>query len=77
MHLPSRFRRPAVYKTAGENAQLLRSKALSEHGFPDYTRNDTMDPTLELIVEAWAVLPNHIKAAIDTLVNSVLRTKNT
>ena len=75
-HRTDSNRRPAVYKTAGEDAQLLQSKALSEHDSSDYTKNDTKDPTLALVVEAWCDLPDHIKAAINTLITSTFRDKS-
>ena len=40
------------------------------------TKNDTKDPALVLVVEAWADLPDHIRAAIDTLITSTFRDKS-
>ena len=53
----------------------MQPQALSTDTLTDYTKNDTMDPALMLAVEAGAGLPDHIKAAIDTLINSAHRDK--
>ena len=62
--------RPSVYKTAGEDAQLPRSQALSELDSSDYTKNDTKDADLALVIEAWPALSGALRVAIVALVQA-------
>lgn len=62
--------RPGGYKTAGDGAQLLQSKALREHDSFDYVKNDTKDADMALVIEAWPELSGAILDAIVGLVQA-------
>jgi hypothetical protein len=64
-------------KPESENANLLNNQALTETGenvlASCLALLSQKDADLALVVEHWPNLPEHIKAAVKTLVNSFLQ----
>lgn len=62
-----------VLETSNENPEPIEAKRIAESVLPDMSsamsETDRIPADFLPVVNAWAVLPEHLKAAILTLVN--------
>ncbi len=69
-HQAPRERRLNGFEGRGNDSQVAQPQALSDAPLPDYTKNDTKDSDLALVIEAWPELSEAVRAGIVALIRA-------